>query len=1462
MRTIPAAIQTAERAREANAITKMRVEKHHLSFASFASTSSGQVRTDLPLTMTHHAAGAGAYVAYRSLSGGLYVRSIDTANPADYVYPISAVTSIANSVCVRPGLFTDSFNVAKIFDVIASGAGFQVRSSSLIGATDPVALNWQNYGPGGWGGGKNTIDAVVTGFTDTATLIRRVEAVCPCEGGVIVAVGTHSITDNRSTVRFFWVAPGVVVALNSMIQCPFLEGYNGWQFASPHTTYIAVAYTPAIRKISVIATDTIDGHAITFTLQNGIESEVRPLVYVSAESNNIKLIPYNVTTINGLFYLTAGWTRRANIGGGRVITSEFDCYLTSSDGVLWSLGELSFFICLGHKHGGLIARRDALDTVYYVGIGSGYSSPASRAVSPNAVMTTPLDDTLLGWSASFGTNTANSIDVEVVSTPGIEANANLAESSIAFLDAGYNGVTTPLGVYGIDSAATDASADGGHAPFKIKGRDLASWKLIEYAAPIAFDMPSRVVVNVAINGWKALKQMTPDTGVTYTGGGQLIYKGLNDPYIALSETNETGDVLIKTRVKIIGTSTMCLGSIGFVFGMSESGQGNILMVPRQTTWSTGKIPLGPSMRKLVLKPINVNNPGKPGTGWTLSARVNPLWHSETLVEPLTLSMSGTWRVIKNFYMTTDKTYDLAFILKGRRAQLYVKEFNNTVGSFSPAAVYTLIAEYLFDATQQRTQVGRDFAGLALCTDVFVNADTFAGAVEPDLEAGITNAAEITSSLQSYDNWAFVDCGAVKAPLEAGAKTLINNPRAKKLARLIRGRAMICTADNTAVFMRRVKTDGLRHYLQEGAGASGFGFPGVNPVPVGGQNYGGSDPQSWRIILHHGFLFSGGADVFGLPATGDMIVDSEVVGYAPATLKRRGGVDTGSQDWTEIPTWYWVLEAAPENVTRLAMWWNGSTQVGDDTGGVAMVGMLAEILSQNGKTSNDKQQFYVTGHTEVTTPAAGATDSVDILPVYEAEIRNISAGAGDIACFSWRGKYQTIKTTHAPDAPVCFFPWDANTLNDPVSMTVQKYQSYSGPYQCTEDLIKKVCALAGMREANFKTRANIDIPITFNNTSRQQLPLIQGLASFCLDASIWIAGNGANGAGVAGINGTNRFEVYFRNHYILSIQSYATAEDFASGCAGVLQVGLRLRSGEIANDGAGNAWLEVASIPITDYGIGGTNSGGGTVWPHVADSTRRVDFRLSVQNNLIGVELGGSPVWTFNLDDYVTSGFTALRFDEPAAIEIAYTVAPTAYTTTFFVRELGEEVERFTVANGAAASSAISAIAAQMKLQWRPTATGGMLFTRFETRQDIGSVTENLWSESASREGLVQRTHRLVKGNASGEALDVAEIAAHGYRYGVANSGAVASVEQATLEATLMMRQEAEQSLTTVIDAIGLLEIEPEDSLTLVYANAIAPDAPRHVSSRHVVNSLSLRGSVPGAPVIDGTYNLRRLIGGE
>lgn len=1441
MRTITSGIFNGERAREAMAVSKIRIAKQHLSFLSFANNSSGQLDLEVPIVAVALTIGTKAYVAYRSIGGNLFLRVIDTAVSGDYTFPTTGVTDIS-SVAMRPGMYYDSgANTVYLFNAMSSGGGFQLQRSALSSTTDPVTNSASVYGP-----------VFGDAFSNTASLVRRVEAICPSEGGAIVAVGTHRYTDNRSTIQFYWVTSSFAVLLDQTYQLTFTETYSGWQFASKHTTHICGDYDPITKRFSVVGNDQAHGHAVAFTVQEGITSPLRSLLYVSGESDNLCFFPCNMVRLGWGWVLAGGFRRRADVGDVKVTTVEYDTYLTSPDGVNWSFGELSSFLCLGHKKGALVFPRiTANSIVVYIGAGAGYTAQPIYEIAPNAGgVSLALDDYLDNWNANFVTDGANSLDFQITLpvSPDLLADSNFVESAVATLEAGYNGETVQLGRYALDAATGDISPEAGNPLAKLKGRDLASWKLIEWEAPMTFDLTSRVMVDTIKNGWGTVKRMTPDRGLTYFSDNLIHYTGLNEPFIALSETDESGDVMIKTRVSLNGSDAYCVQSVGFAFGMSESGVGNLLMVPRQNVFSGGgHIQTKPTMLKLNLAPVDPADPEKEGTGWLFKKRQAPLWVSATTVPAISTTLSGTWRVHASFAMTANKTYDLVFILKGRRAQLYAKEYVDDPAIVSPGAVYTLMAEFLFDSTQRRSQTGKDFAGLVFCTDTYVDVDTFNGAVEKDIETGITNAREITSALASYDDWGFVDCGTTKTAI-AGTTTLFD-PKAKKFARQVKGRAMILTTDNTAVFMRRVRTDGVRHYLQEGQAGSGFAFPGVNPIPVGNTNYGGSDPQSWRIVLHHGYLFDGLASAKGLPDTGDMIADDEIFGYAPASFNRRG-VGHGQQTWTEVPTYYWILEAGGAS-PNISMWWNGAQGVGDNLHGLTVAGMLVEIMSQNGKSESDTTQYYVQSFNEAATPAAGNTDSITLNQAYPNEIRNNSLGAGDAACISARGKYGTIKAAHEATAAVCYFPRDTASTKDPISITVRQYQSYSGGYQSTQDLLQKLCCLAGVRQAEFKTRKSLDAPMTFSNTSGLQLPTIQNMANFVLEGNIWLPGNGNNGSGTAGITGANRFEVKFRNRFIVSVGGYATAEDRAAGCKGVLRVGLLLDSTDISADGNGDRWLEVATVPFSDYEQGGAVSGAGTTWTYTVDGTRRVFYRLIVQGGIISIELNGQPLWTWNLDDFSLVTGVPIRSDEAAQIVARYTQNPPNYSTTLFLQELGEEAGRFIVPNGAAASSAISTIAANKKLQFRPTSSGGILFTRFEKRDSVGTISENLWKETYSRESLTHRTHRLVKGKAYGEALDVSEIIAHGYRYSASDANDIATTESAQLEAQLLMRQEAEQSLMTTIEGIGLLEAEPEDGINLTYTGM--GNTPSHPFSAHVINAMQLKG----ARDINGTYSLRR-----
>ena len=1533
MRSVGATITTAERAVIVDPLHAATAQNELLSFSAFASTSNASLDSDLAPTYVMFDAGVSAYATFRYTSGASYLRAINSSAATDYQLSSSSSTSLTTET-MRHGLINDGGTI-RLYTTNMSSGGAQVQRASLSGGTNPITATLANYGP-----------AFGDALASTATLVRRCEATCPTAGGVVVCIGTHNFTLGLSTLQFYLLPDSAsVVPLNTMIQMPLTETYASFYATARYASMVSAVYDATAKRIIVVASDQVRGRAVTFSIQNGVESALRPVVPIDPDASTIALMPYSISSIGGTFYLTARFSRTAS----SQYTTAFDCILTSADGINWSFGSRTFFVSQTDGKGTLIMRNDSPTVVVYAGNNTASTAQVTELQSSASTLSTILDDYIADWSLSQVANGADKLGMMLigpVQTGGgmaFDNDPSVARGSVVYLKSGQGSTLADIGAYGIDEVAQSVSVSGREVT-KISARDYGNKRLIDTAFPVAMSFESRITASRAMSSLNDLSIKTPPVDVTADSVNGWTFSARNDPLIAYCDANDGGDALMKATVKASGADENHLASVGFVFGASQTGAGNVLMIPKTSTWDIGSgAQTKPVVRALNLNSVDPANPKAADTGWNFSTNVNSLWQSVQSGGARTAAVSApTPRTQSTWSMTPGTTYDIAARVVGRRVQLFQKTHVTSSSTWATNADYTLVGEFLFDSQSRRVQSSKNYCGLALGQDVWVDLPAFAQSPYDDIEQSLTTAGNYAAlsdftqysqactswnvpternkisvangalytvgqyirvyfSAAGYNNrhrissisggiltltenfglgvaasangdvytpsfsydWGFADCG--KRVATASGVRVVTDPGAEKRPRQILGRAAFVSDDSTAVSIRYVRSDGVRLLLSSGAeSGSRVGWDyGANPIAQEDDSfyYAGSSPNAWRVVFHHGYMFNVPPESVYLPATGYVDVENECIRYAGVTFKRRD-MSTDAT-WTIVPTYYAPLQAAGAT-SSIKNWKQRSSTsvVGDDFRDIPNpLGMLVEISSRNGGKINGDKQYYVTG-VDTTAPTAG-TDNAPAISLdkqYENGIVGTDtvtlAGNGDIAIISGRGQFGTTKKTHESGTPVRYSPRTVSgdgltgTLPD---IRVSAWDCFSGPTQTLEDMVARMCSVAGVHNAAFRNRFTTPAsPVSAAlGTSAYTLPLDSTLANFTLDARVHIPGNSTNSFGQYA--NANALKIGFRGYYMLYVQQYAGTVEYALGRPGVIRVGLATTSTDIAAASDGVRWLELATIPVTDYNMAGTTTVSGSAYTLTEDVARLVDLRVCVQGGIVSVEINGAPIWTFNLDRY-TNGTTSWRKDTPGNITLAYALSIASYTASIRVQELGEEVARYTAPLGTSVSAAINAISQTRRMRTRAGINGAVEFSRFTTRDDAGSLSENLWQDAWSQSDLVQRGHQLVAGSASGEYIDTSIIAAEGYKFGSTTSNSVSTSEDATNEAKLLMREAAEFQETRGVDGVGLLEVQPEDKITLVYGGT--DDAPQHESSTHVVTSVSLKA---GVGETTGSYTLRRYI---
>jgi hypothetical protein len=751
-RTISGALSTAERQPVVKWSHDVTARREVWSFSQLASQANADVDTAIPQSYVMRSSGALAYASWMSTTGVHRVRIIDTTVAADYALSSTSATTVAGR-CMRPGLVTLANGQTWLYTADHDALGVQVRRVQLTDTTNPLSFTLADFG------------AIFGGSAFASfSIVQRVEAVCPTELGVIVCIGSHDFTGGLSTLTFWWLdTGGTSYELSNIIQMPLTTAYaanwgSAWYGGAEYACHVTAAAIDD--RIVIVASDQVRGRAVSWTVQHGVESSVRPVAPIDPEAALLSLMPYSITAINGTLYLTARFARQSRITETTTVeAAAWDLALVSADGENWSFGELSSWLTSASLRGTLLMRADSPTVLVYAGNMRAYSSTVTQLQAPSAAQASSLNDWLRAWELHQVSDAADSLRVtladESLSGGGsaLAAVTHLVDGATIALRSGLDGTLVDVGRYVIDDSGQDIAASGFGAR-EITAIDRGSAQLIDYVTPIDADLRGRATYASALTDIDDLDVMTPvrgdegDEEVRGTSTG-LQYSGLNNPFVGFAgEAEDSGDVIMAATIKFTGTNTCALSSVGFVFGANREGGGNVMLLPKANAW-TGYTQTKPRVRALSLKAVDPDQPQKDDTGWNMGERVNALWAAISAGAIRTEAISGAYVTEPAWTADADTEYDVVLRVFGMRVQLYVKERVTAAATIAASSAYTLVSEFLFDYRAQRSQVGRDSIGIAISTDVAGSAEWFQQAKYGDIRAQLSYASNDDSFSRLY-----------------------------------------------------------------------------------------------------------------------------------------------------------------------------------------------------------------------------------------------------------------------------------------------------------------------------------------------------------------------------------------------------------------------------------------------------------------------------------------------------------------------------------------------------------------------------------------------------------------------------------------------------------------------------------------------------------------------------------------
>jgi hypothetical protein len=189
-------------------------------------------------------------------------------------------------------------------------------------------------------------------------------------------------------------------------------------------------------------------------------------------------------------------------------------------------------------------------------------------------------------------------------------------------------------------------------------------------------------------------------------------------------------------------------------------------------------------------------------------------------------------------------------------------------------------------------------------------------------------------------------------------------------------------------------------------------------------------------------------------------------------------------------------------------------------------------------------------------------------------------------------------------------------------------------------------------------------------------------------------------------------------------------------------------------------------------------------------------------------MDGQQLWAFHLELL------------PAA-KIQQTVGTITFTCsascTMRILDLPDEIDNHMVDMGGTGSQAISEVVRNRHVYSKPTAGGGIKFTRYSTRDNLGTFSEVQLSVNKVVSPFERPTHVQVSGAEIGEAVDQAGSRLYGYRFTQADNPYLDSVTDSARESVLLLDKTSKETTVYRIEMQGLPWGESGDLITHGYS---------------------------------------------
>lgn len=1370
----------------------------------YAVTSYSTADLDTSIPQDIISDGIYIYGSWVGSSGTKHVKYIDPTTTSNFRLDNSTLQfgDFSTVNCLRHQICVDQ-EVPYLWDAVNTGSAVQLRRRQLNPAMN---LSFANFGP-----------TVPVTLSSSSSLVVRVETICPTTDCCIVVIGTHDATRGISQMMYWLVTISSAKRLlinvedyNTLGSYPSWHGFGkNWTHCSASGSYANMAF---------MFNTLTSGRSEIINIKNGVCSTRRGVIDTDIEQTTHVFLGTKITPISGRWLMTGRFTTIDT--DGNVV--GYDGYAVSSDLEVWSVAARETYLAYSQLRGGIACRYSTNNPgVWYVG--SNVINYSSGNVYLNSIYSgaqTDITDYVIELSLDQITNGADTLEMTLrnpiqVDGQGLfDTHGRVTRGGLVRIEMGFGGDWVVMGIYNIDDLQRTVTADGMSA-MAVRAREQAGKKMADVHMPTDIQITGRAVkrFDLTNDSLEGVQPKTKDTQYT-VGKNGLTFTGLNSPNIFLLDVPDR-DGWIIARIKSTVQNSYHIGTFSFLFDVIEDDQGHatgyVASIPKQHNW-TGHIHDKCEIRKLNLPAINATDSEAMQTGYNLTPRINTVLENVGTGGQQITAAAGTPTYITQNAVPTgfngfaaDNECELAFGKRGAVVSVYYREMNLDTYTISDSSQWQLLSEVFLDANEFYEPPKKRQFGIMLNHDVWVDTGSLDQTEVGDMELSLTNAQNVTGDSSIY---AYAFSGAVPVN-DAGAIVKTFDPGAIKLNLLVAGRGAIVSNTNTAFFTRFIESDGVRHNFMDA------NYPTVNPIPVGSSGSYGSEPESWRMLLHHGRINSDAMTGFGLPNGNSdkryVLIDDEIIRYRTETFTRPNST---TATWTVVPCYYSVLAAMGKDSTTLTGWSSGGgspSYPGDAFDAIPdLQGLLVEFTARNFDDTKDGDiRFYATGSYTAGPPATMQLDKA-----YPGQL----AAAEALAIISGRAQFNTKKEQHDNGAPCLFAP--VNSSGQLPSLSLLRLAYYGGAYASVEDILRRCCAYAGVAFTSFRPNFANAAVNTWKSltvtTTPQAFDLRETVSDFVLDLVVHIPGN------VVGTGATERkLYIDFRNFYRIVLQQRPTVTDCSTGQVGVLCVGLQNTSGAIGAGSDGFRWLGRIPVRMTNESLSGAVTGSGGNWSTSEDMDLRQKVRIAVVGDVITIDLNGSNVFTFDLQSLKNDTFDWIRNTE-STVSISSSVSIGSWLCDYWLSDLDDSVEDFVVEQNGSMRASIDSLMANRHI-WSRTADtsgwdSGIHFDRYWIRDDLGEMKQNMISEERSYHDDKLVGHVRVTGTeCQADALDYTVLQNYGYKFELISNPVLQTARHCRDEARLWLREQAETQTTWAFNGLARLEAQPGDKGTFGYA---------------------------------------------